>query len=222
MPRDVNVLVFFFFFSLQINIQKVAEMSFHRSDQSRQYSERRHRDPDDEHWGKCESQRIYHSKYGGSMEKTSRSREFSASPRRQYSKEEEERRRNSTFKSTLTRDVSSSDWAASEKKKRRLTEDEDHYKYRHLAEVKTSRQLSLGSTYIHTSTDFKHEDDFESRKRTRSFRHGHHHEEFVHRKRYEDDNESTWGCSRVKTETQDDSMKVSGIRQWKAFSVLLI
>lgn len=194
---------------MQTNILKVAEMYFHRSDHSRQYSERRHRDPDDEHWETHESQRNSHHKYGGSMERTSRSREYSDSPRRQYSKDSVNRERGR--KSPLRRQVSSPEWGASEKKRRRLTDDEDHYKYRHSAEVKTSRQLSLDSVYVHPSTNCKHEEDFESRKRTRSSRHGHHHEEFVHRKGYDDDHERIWDSPRARTQTQDGSMKVSPI-----------
>lgn len=195
-------------------------MYTHRSDHSRQYSEKRHRDPDDEHWEKHETQRNSHRKYGSSMERTSRSREYSDSPRTQYSKDSVNRERRQ--KSPLRKHVSSPDWGASEKKKRRLTEDEDHYKYRHSAEVKTSRQLSLDSAYVHPSTDFKHEEDFESRKRTRSSRHGHQHEEFVHRKEYEDDHERMWGCPRARIQTQDDTMKVSPIRYWKGFILLSI
>lgn len=193
-------------------------MYSHRSDHSRPYSERRHKDPGEEHWEKHETQRNCQRKYGGSMERTSRSREYGDSPRRQYSKDSvtRERRR----KSPLRRRVSSPDFASSEKKRRRLTEDDDRYKYRHSAEVKTSRQLSLDGACVHPSADFKHEEDFESRKRTASSGHGHQHEEFVPRKRYEDDRDRTWGCPRARTETQEDSIKVSHIRRWKGFSLL--
>lgn len=184
----------------------------HRSDHSRQHSERRHGDPDDEPWEKHECQRDCHRKYCGSMERTSRSRE--------YGKDSMNRER--TRKSPLRRRVSSPDWGASEKKRRRLTEDADHYKYRHLAEVKTSRQLSLDSAYAHPTADRKHKEDFESQKRTRSSRHGHHHEEFLHRKRCEDEHERTWGCPRARTETKDNAMKVSHLRHWKGFSLLPI
>lgn len=196
-------------------------MYSHWSDHSRQYSERRHRDPDDEDWKKHETQRNSYRKYGGSMERTSTSSEYSDSPSRQSSKDSVNRERG--WKSPLRRHLSSPDWGASEKKRRRLTEDEDHYKYRHLNEVKTGRQLSLDSAYVHPSPDFKHKDDFESRQRTRSSGHGHHHEEFVHRKRDEDDHERTWGCPRARTpQTHDDSIKVSHIRHWKGFSLLPI
>lgn len=180
------------------------------SSHSWQYSERRHRDPNDEHWEKHETQRNSHRKYGGTMERTSRSREYSDSPSRQSSTDSVNRERRR--KSPLRRHVSSPDWVASEKKKQRLTEDEDHYKYRHLPEVKTGRQLSLDSAYVHPSLDFKHKDDFESRQRTRSSGHRHHQEEFVHRKRDEDGRERTWGCPRARTpQAQDGSLKVSHI-----------
>lgn len=171
-------------------------MYSHRSDHSRQYGERRHRDPDDEHWEKHEAQRNSYRKYGGSVERTSRSREYGDSPRRQYSTDSvsREKRRKSPF----SRRLSSPDWGASEKKRRRLTEDEDHYRYRHSAEVKTSRQPSP-----------------ESPKRTRSSRQGHHHEEFAPRQRCEDGGERTRGCPRAQTPARDASLKVSHSRHRK-------
>lgn len=200
-------------------------MYSHRPDHSRQYNERRHRDPSDEHWEMHETQRNCHRKYGGSMERTSRSREYSDSPRRQYSKDSVNREKRQ--KIPLRTRVSSPDWDPSEKKRRRLTEDEEHYKYRDLAEVKTSRQLSLDSAYTQPSTDLHHEEECKSQKRMRSSRHGHHHEEFEHRRPFEDEHERTWGCPRTRTQTQDDSMKVSHIgTHWResflGFSLLLI
>lgn len=188
-------------------------MYSHRSDHSRQYSGRRHRDPDDEHWEKHETQRSSHRKHGGSAETTSRSRDYDDSPRRKYSTDSV--RREKRQKSPLRRRVSSPDWGASERKRRRLTEDEDHYKYRRSAGVKTSWQLSPDSAYSHPSTDCKREEDFKSLKRATSSRHGHQREEFAHGQRYGDDRETTWGCPRAGTPTQDDSMKVSHIRHWK-------
>lgn len=202
-------------------------MYSHRSDHSRQYTERRHWDGDNEHWEKQETQRNFHPTYGGSLERTSRSREYSDSPRRQYSKDSmtRERRR----KSPLRRRVSSPDWGASETKRRRLTEDEDDYKYRHLAQGKTSRQLSLDSANVHPSTDVKHEKDFESWKSMKSSSHRHHHEEFVYRKRHEDDISTqlsgynndrddrarTWDYAHERTQYQDGSMKVSHNRNYE-------
>lgn len=216
--KTLLVLVLMVYFFL---ISPCREMYSHRSDHSRQYNERRHRDVDQEHWEKHESHRNSHRKYGSSTERTSRSREYSESPRRQYSKDSKSRERRR--QSPLRRRVPSPDWGASEKKRRRLTEDEDNYKYRRLAERKMSQQLSLDSANVRPSADFKHGDDFESRKGTKSSRHEHRHEEFDYRKRREDivssqlsgyhndrdDRERTWDCSRERTRSHDDSMKVS-------------
>lgn len=192
-------------------------MYSHRSDHSRQYGVRRHWDGDDEHWEKHETQRNSHRSYRGSLERTSRSREYSDSPRRRYSKDSANRERRR--KSPLRRRASSPDWGASERKRRRLTEDEEDYKYRHLAEGKTSRQLSLDGANVHPSTDLKQEKDFESRKRMKGSGHRHH-EDFVYRKRHDDtqltgynndrdDRERTWDCARERTQSLDEPMKVS-------------
>lgn len=163
-----------------------------------EYDERRHWE---EHGGERREERREphrdrqqdsHSKYSTdgrrSPERTSRSREYSDSPKRLYSKEPSNRdwRR----KSPARRRMSSPSW--DEKKRPRFAseEDEREYRYRSEPQGKAYRQLSDGSSRAHEPKDYRNtspkEEDYKYRETPQETRHRHQHEEFTHR-RYNDD-----------------------------------
>lgn len=214
-------------------------MMSNRSEYShrRQYSDRSSRQWDgyDDRWEeRRESHRdiprdSYH-KYGGdghsSTERTSRSREYSDSPNRLYSKDSVSR--DWSRKSPVRRRMSSPDWGASEKKRRRFTEDnEDDYRYRREPEDKSNRQSPDSFSRAHLTKDFKHtlpqEEDFKYRKTTQDFRHRYRHEEFTYRQQHDvlthrrssgyykdrDGHERSRDRSQERTRSQDRSTKVS-------------
>lgn len=212
-------------------------MYSHRSEPShnRQYSDRSSRQWDgyDDHRERREPHRDIewdsHHKYGGGTERTSRSREYSDSPKRLYSNDSLNRER--SRKSPVRRRMSSPDWGASEKKGRRFTEgDEDDYRYRRVPEDKASRQ-SPDSLRAHTTKDFKHtlpqEEDFKCRKTTQDSRHRYRHEEVTYRHRHDDltcrqssgyykdrdAHERSWDCSPERTRSQDHSTQVGHNKQ---------
>ncbi|KAI3352725.1 hypothetical protein L3Q82_019308, partial [Scortum barcoo] len=177
------------------------EIMSNRSDYShrRQYSDRGSRQWDgyDDRWEeRRESHRdaprdSYH-KYGGdghsSTERTSRSREYSDSPKRPYS--QDSLSRDWSRKSPVRRRMSSPDWGASEKKRRRFTEDdEDDYRYRRESGDKSNRQSPDSFSRAHQSRDFKHtlspEEDFKYRKTTQDFRHRNRHEDFTYKQQHD-------------------------------------
>ncbi|XP_028256084.1 cyclin-dependent kinase 12-like isoform X2 [Parambassis ranga] len=160
-----------------------------------EYDDRRHRE---EHGERREERREPHRdrqwdshvKYSmdgrRSPERTSRSREYSDSPKRLYSKEPSNRdwRR----KSPVRRRMSSPSW--DEKKRPRFAEeDERDYRYRSEPQGKTYRQLSDGSSRAHEPKDYRNtsprEEEYNYRKTPQETRHRHQHEEFTYR-RYDD------------------------------------
>lgn len=177
-----------------------AIMYSNRSEHShgRQYSDRNSRQWDnyedrrerrDSH---RDALRDSHHKYGGdglnSTERTSRSREYSDSPTRLYSKDS--LKRDWSGKSPVRRRLSP-DWASSENKRQRFTEDdEEDYRYRRAPEDKISRQSPDSFSRVHGSKDFKcgppQEEDFSCRKATQDSRHRYRQEEFTYRQQHDD------------------------------------
>ncbi|XP_067440413.1 uncharacterized protein [Thunnus thynnus] len=169
----------------------------------------------------------YH-KYGGdghsSSERTSRSREYSDSPKMLHSKDSLNRER--SRKSPVRRRMSSPDWSVSEKKRQRFTEDDyDNYRYRREPEDKMYRQSPDGFSRIHVPKDFKHtlqqEEDFKHRKTPQDSRNRHRHEEFTYKQQHDDltyrrssgyyrdrdGQERSRGWSQERTQSQDCSIK---------------
>ncbi|XP_008292532.1 serine/arginine repetitive matrix protein 1-like [Stegastes partitus] len=174
-----------------------------------------------------ETPRDSYHKYGGdglgSTERSCRSREFSDSPKRLYSKDSLNRER--SRKSPARRRMSSPVWDPSEKKKRRFAEnDESDYRYRGEPQDKGYWQPD-SSSRAHVAKSFKdappQEDEFKYRKTPQDSRHRHRHEEFPYRQLH---NELTYrrssGCyedrdadersrdrSQERTRSQDRSTK---------------
>ncbi|XP_041641772.1 cyclin-dependent kinase 12-like [Cheilinus undulatus] len=202
-----------------------------------QYSERSSRQWDDyndrceerwePHWDK--EQDSYHN-YGRdghrSAERRSRSREYSDSPKRPYSRDS--LNRDWSRKSPGRRRVSSSDWGSSEKKKRRFTEDNgDDNRYRRDTEDNSSRFSPDSYFHLHTKKDFKdrqqrqpHDEDFQCRRITQDSRPKYRHEEFPYSQQddsmrrpsfgYYKDRESrerSWDRSQERRQSQDYSTK---------------
>ncbi|XP_035515825.1 cyclin-dependent kinase 12-like isoform X1 [Morone saxatilis] len=167
---------------------------------SRQYSDRSSRQWDgyDARWEERHDPhrdipRDSHYKYGGdghsSAERKSRSREYSDSPMRLYSKDSLNRDR--SRKSPVRRRMSSPDWSVSEKKRRRFTEgDEDDYRYRRVSEDKASRHSPDSFSRAHVTSDYKHtliqEEEFKYRKTSQDSRHRYRNEEFTYRQQHDD------------------------------------
>ncbi|XP_073330968.1 uncharacterized protein [Pagrus major] len=201
---------------------------------SRQYSDRSSRqwDGHDDKWERREphrdTQRDSHHKYGGdghgSTERTSRSREYSNSPKRLYSKDSLNRDR--SRRSPVRRRMSSSDRGASEKKRQKFTEGgEDDYRYRRVPEDKASRRSPDSFSHGHVTTDFKHalpqEEAVSYRKPSQDSRHRYRQEEFTYRQQHDDStcrrssgyykdrdgHERSWDHSPERTRSQDSSMK---------------
>lgn len=170
-----------------------------------------------------DSQWSSHHKYDGndhrSTERTSRTREYSDSPKRPYSKDWGR-------KSPVRRRTSSPDWGASEKKRQRYAEDkEDDYRYRRVSEDKSSRWSPDSFSRSHRTKDYKqtppHEEDFKYKKTTPDSRHRYRHEEFDYRQQkddlnlrrssgyYEDgkSNQRSWDHSSERPRSQDRSAK---------------
>ncbi|XP_023135727.2 cyclin-dependent kinase 12-like [Amphiprion ocellaris] len=171
--------------------------SEHRSEHShrRQYSDRSSRqwdEYDDRREERREPHRDSYHKYGGdghsSTERTCRSREYSDSPKRLYSKDSLNRDR--SRKSPVRRRMSSPIWDPSEKKGRRFTEDdESDYRYRGEPQEKSYWQ-SDSSSHAHVTKNFKdappQEEDFKYRKTPQDSKQRHRHEEFTYRQRHDD------------------------------------
>lgn len=174
-----------------------------------------------------------HHKYGGdghsSTERTSRSREYSDSPKRLYSKDSLNRDR--SRKSPVRRRMSSPDWGAFEKKRRRFTDgDEDDYRYRRVPEDKSSRQSPDSFSHADVTKDLKHtlpqEEDFRYRKTTQDSRHRYRHEELTYKQQRDDltcrrlsgyykdrdGHERSWDRSQERTRSHDHSTKVGHIK----------
>ncbi|XP_018533989.1 uncharacterized protein LOC108884536 [Lates calcarifer] len=213
-------------------------MYSNRSEHShrRQYGDRgsRQRDDYDDRWEERREtyrdlpQDPYH-KYGAdghsNTERTNRSREYSDSPKRLYSKDSVSK--DWSRKSPVRRRMSSPDWGAAEKKRRRYTEDnEDDYRYRREPEDKTFRQSPDSFSRLHLPKDFKHtlpqEEDFKYRKTSQDSRHRHRHEEFTYRPQHDDyrlssgyyrdrgRHERSWDDSEERTRSQECSTKSFG------------
>ncbi|XP_070847749.1 cyclin-dependent kinase 12-like [Chaetodon trifascialis] len=212
-------------------------MYSHRSEHShsRQYNGRSARQWDGyddrrEEWREThrDVQRESYHKYGGdghsSTQKTSRSREYSDSPKRPYSRDSLNRDR--SRKSPVRRRMSSPDWGAFEKKRQRFTEgDEDDYRYRRVPEDKSSRQSPDSFSRTDVTKDLKHtvpqDEDFRYRKTTQDSRHRHRHEEFTYKQQRDDltsrrlsgyykdrdGHERSWDRSQERTRSQDHSTK---------------
>ncbi|XP_056229045.1 cyclin-dependent kinase 12-like isoform X3 [Seriola aureovittata] len=213
-------------------------MHSNRSEHShrRQYSDRSSRqwgDYDDRREERHEPHRdvqwdSYH-KYGGdghsSTERTNRSREYSDSPKRRYSKDSVSR--DWSRKSPVRRHVSSPDWSGAEKKRQRFTDDdEDDYRYRREPEDKTYRQSPDSFSHLHVPKDFKHtlpqEEDFKFSKTSQDSRHRHRPEEFTYRQQHDDyrlmsgyykdshRHERSWDRSEERTRSQERTSKSCG------------
>ncbi|XP_022049046.1 cyclin-dependent kinase 12-like [Acanthochromis polyacanthus] len=166
-------------------------MYSNRSEHShrRQYSDRSLRQWDEE---RREPHRDSYHKYGGdghsSTERTCRSREYSDSPKRLYSKDSLSRDR--SRKSPVRRHMSSPTWDPSEKKARRFAEDDEgDYRYRGEPQENSYWQ-SDSSSRAHVSKNFKdaplQEEDFKFRKTPQDSRQRHRHEEFTYKQRHDD------------------------------------
>ncbi|XP_047434177.1 serine/arginine repetitive matrix protein 1-like isoform X3 [Mugil cephalus] len=155
----------------------------------RQYSDRsvRQRDDYDDGWEeRREAQRPQdsHYKYGRdgrrSAERAAGIREFSDSPKRQYSKDS-----NWSRNSPVRRRMSSPTWGGSQQKRQRFAED-DESDYRYRCETST---LSADSV-PHAHEDFKDnpppDEDFRYRRSPPGSRHRQRHEEFAYRQRHDD------------------------------------
>ncbi|XP_059190929.1 serine/threonine-protein kinase fray2-like [Centropristis striata] len=165
----------------------------------RQYSDRSARqwdDYDDRREERREPHRVIpqdsYQKYGGdkcsSTERT-RSREYSDSPKIQYSQDSSNREWST--KSSLRRRNSSPDWGSSEKKRRRYTvDDKDDYRYRREPEDNKNRQSPDSFSRAHVIKEHKHtqpqEEDFKYRKTPQDSRHRYRHEEFNLRQQHDD------------------------------------
>lgn len=172
-------------------------MYSNRSEHShrRQYSDRSSRqweEYDDRREERREPQRDSFHKYGGdghsSTERTCRSREYSDSPKRLYSKDSLNRDR--SRKSPVRRRMSSPIWDPSEKKGRRFAEEDDSdYRYRDEPQEKSYWQ-SDSCSRAHVAKNLKdappQEEDFKYRKTPQDSRQRHRHEEFTYRQRHDD------------------------------------
>lgn len=207
-------------------------MYSHRSkhSHSRQYSDRSSRQWDrydgrgERHEPHKDKEWDLHHECDGSMERTSRSQEYSDSPKRLHSNDLVSRER--SRKSPMRRRMSSPDWGSSEKRRRRFTDgDEEDYRYRRAPDDKASR-LSPDSSHAHVTKDFKYrlfQEDFKYRKTTQDSRHRYPHEGIPSMHRYDDSNckglsgynkdrdghERSWDRSPERTESQDRLTKVS-------------
>ncbi|KAK5866570.1 hypothetical protein PBY51_020753 [Eleginops maclovinus] len=193
----------------------------------KQYSDRNSRQWDDyeDKWEeRREPQRDKpkdsYQKYGGngngSKERTSRSTEFSDSPKMPYRKDTSNREWSE--KSSARRGMSSPDRGA-EKKRRMFTEDDKDYRYRREPEDKTPDSFSRA----HVKKDFKRtpslEEDFINRKTLQEPRQRYRHEESSFRKHHDDcrqssgyyndrdDRERSRDSSQERTRSQDPSTK---------------
>ncbi|XP_062291471.1 cyclin-dependent kinase 12-like [Scomber scombrus] len=159
-----------------------------------------------------------------SSERTSRSREYSNSPKRLHSKDSFNRER--SRKSPTRRPVSSPDWSISEKKRRRVTEDDkDNYRYRRESEDKMYRHSP--DSFSRVPKDLKHtlpqEEDFRHRKTLQDSRNRHRNEEFTYKQQRDDltyrrssgyyndrhGQERSQGHSQDRMQSQDHSMTQS-------------
>ncbi|XP_033986112.1 cyclin-dependent kinase 12-like isoform X4 [Trematomus bernacchii] len=188
----------------------------------RQYSDRSSRNLDDyedkwEERGEPQRDKLKDSyqKYGGnghgSKERTSRSTEFSDSPKMIYSKDW-------SGKSSARRGMSSPEQGAP-KKRRQFTEDDKDYRYRHEPEDTTPNSFSRA----HVNKDFKRtpslEEDFKYRKTPQDSKQRYRHEESSYRKQHDDcrqssgyykdrdDRERSRDGSQERTQSQDPSTK---------------
>lgn len=214
-----------------------------------QYSERgiRQRDVYDDRWEERHEphrdipQDSYY-KYGGDghrgAERTSRSREYSDSPKRLYSTDSVNR--DWSRKSPVRRPTSSSDWASSEKKRRRFTEDDDddEYRYRHETEDKSDRLSPDGFSRSRTDKRLKHsqlwDEDFKYKKTTPEPRQKYKNKEYSHRHHRDDLNfrpsseynkdkdkeshERNWDRSQSRNHSQDYTTKGYGKPRERTFS----
>ncbi|XP_074521595.1 uncharacterized protein LOC141787199 isoform X2 [Halichoeres trimaculatus] len=199
-----------------------------------QYGEKisRQRDSYDDRWEERRephrdiSQDSYH-KYSGDghrgADRTSRSREYSGSPKRLYSTDSINR--DWSRKSPVRRRVSSSDWASSEKKRRRFTEDDDdEYRYRRDAEEKPNRLSPDAFSRSRTNKSSKHsqlqDEDFKYKKtpdsrqkyQNKEYTYGHHRDDLSCRpssgyNKDDDSHERSWDRSQSWKHSQDYTIK---------------
>lgn len=174
-------------------------MYSNRSEQShrRQYSQRSSRQWDeyDDRWDKRREPprdvpRESGHKYGGDRHSSAerrRSREYSNSPKRLYSKDSLSR--DWSRKSPERRRMSSPVWDPSEKKRQRFADNDDDderdYRYRREPQEKTYRPSPDSFPRSHVGRNFEdaspQDEDFNYRKTPQDSRHGHRHEELPYR-----------------------------------------
>ncbi|AWP06273.1 putative cyclin-dependent kinase 12-like [Scophthalmus maximus] len=195
-------------------------MHSNRQSHRRQHGDRssRQRDDVDDRW---EERREPHRdvprdpypKYGGnghgSAERTNKSREYTDSSKRGYSKDTVGREW--SRKSPVRGPTSSPDWGAAEKKRQKFAEGEED-RYRREPEDKKYRQSP--DSYS------QQEDDFKYRKTSQDSRHRHRHEEFTYRQQHDNDyrqpsgyykdgdhHENSWDRLEERTRSQESSTK---------------
>lgn len=171
-------------------------MHSNRSEHShrRQYSQRSSRQWDeyDSRWEKRREPprdvpRESCHKYGGdghSSAERRRSREYSESPKRLYSKDS--LNRDWSRKSPARRRMSSPVWDPSEKKRQRFADDDERdYRHRRDPQEKTHRPSPDSFSRSHVSRNFEdaspQDEDFKYRKTPQDPRHGHRHEDLPYR-----------------------------------------
>lgn len=201
-------------------------MHSNRQSHRRQHGDRssRQRDDVDDRW---EERREPHRdvprdpypKYGGnghgSAERTNKSREYTDSSKRGYSKDTVGREW--SRKSPVRGPTSSPDWGAAEKKRQKFAEGEED-RYRREPEDKKYRQSP--DSYS------QQEDDFKYRKTSQDSRHRHRHEEFTYRQQHDNDyrqpsgyykdgdhHENSWDRLEERTRSQESSTKSCGKRR---------
>ncbi|XP_054460727.1 cyclin-dependent kinase 12-like [Anoplopoma fimbria] len=205
-------------------------MQSNRSERShrRQHSDRSSRQWDDydHRWEERREPRRdipqdSYQKYGGnghsSSERTSRSREYSDSPKKLYSKDS--LNRDLSRKSSARRRMSSPDWGTFEKKRQRFTEDDrDDNRYRPEPDDNKNRPSPDSFSRAHMTKDFKQmlprEEDFKYSKTPQDSRHRYGHEEFTHKQQHDDCRQSSgYYKDRVSHEkSQDCSQERKGSR----------
>ncbi|XP_040043380.2 uncharacterized protein LOC144382928 [Gasterosteus aculeatus] len=136
-----------------------------------------------------------YQKYGGngcsSKERTSRSRQYSDSPKMLYS--EDSLNRDLSRKTSARRRMSSPDWGSFEKKSQRNAEDGNRYRLE--PENDTTRRSPNSFSRAHVTKDFKQmltqEEDFQHRKTPQDSRHKYVHDEFTYRQQQDNCRQSS-------------------------------
>ncbi|XP_068444618.1 serine/threonine-protein kinase fray2-like isoform X2 [Clinocottus analis] len=209
---------------MQSNRSEFSHRRHHSARSSRLWDDYDHR-WEERHEPHRDAPKDSYQKYGGnghgSKERTSRSREYSDSPKMLYSKDSVNR--DFSRKSSARRRRSSPDWGTFEKKRQRFTEDDrDDKRYRLEPEDNTNRLSPDSFSRAHVTNDYKQmlplEEDFKYRKTPQDSRHKYVQEEFTYKQQhdcrqssgyYKDrvGNERSRDCSQERKRSRDRSKK---------------